>query len=69
MKKLTYILLAGILFSCSGETEQTATEEETIDNIIRLGDAINEIREVNLEIQVGSIILLRILYVAALFLI
>ena len=55
MKKLTYILLAGILFSCSGETKQTATEEKTIDNIIRLGDAINQIREVNLSELVDSI--------------
>ncbi|WP_286471895.1 6-bladed beta-propeller, partial [Parabacteroides goldsteinii] len=55
MKKLTYILLAGILFSCSGETKQTAAEEKTIDNIIRLGDAINQIREVNLSELVDSI--------------
>ena len=55
MKKLTYILLAGILFSCSGETKQTATEEKTIDNIIRLGDAINQIREVNLSELVDSV--------------
>ena len=54
MKKLTYILLAGILFYCSGETKQTAAEEKTIDNIIRLGDAINQIREVNLSELVDS---------------
>lgn len=55
MNKLTYILLIVISFSCSERARQAATEEKTIDNIIRLADAIDNIREVRLSELVDNI--------------
>lgn len=55
MNKVTYILMIGILFACSDKTKQVEIEEKTIDNIIRLGDAIDTIKEVRLSELVDSI--------------
>lgn len=55
MKKLIYLFFAGLLLSCSGNPKQSEAEEKPVDNIIRLADAIDHIRKVNLSELVDSI--------------
>ena len=55
MKKLIYLFFAGLLLSCSGNPKQSEAEEKPVDNIIRLADAIDHIRKVNLSELADSI--------------
>ena len=54
-KSVCILFLAGTLFSCTGNTKQEEVKVKTIDNIIRLSDAIDNIREVNLSEIADSI--------------
>lgn len=55
MKVLIYLLFAGFLLSCSDKSKQPKVEEKPIDNIIRLADAIDRMRKVNLSELADSI--------------
>lgn len=56
MKMLIYLLLASFLLSCSdNKSKQPKAEEKPIDNVIRLADAIDRMRKVNLSELTDSI--------------